>query len=147
MIMQVDRRGLVAAFASIVLVSVAQLCMKYGLLQLPDDFQLLDELNRFLQNPASSLTRLWPVLASLAVGIAGYGASVLCWMHALRYLRLSFAYPLLSLSYLLVQVAVILIPAFNESLHTQRVIGIVIVMVGIGLCVMPGAASERDAHH
>ena len=131
------KKGFVWALASIVLVSIAQLLLKYGLLQMPPGFdsatvQLL-----------WSTALIWPVLLPIAAGIGCYGLSVLCWMAALQHLQLSVAYPLLSVSYLIVQVGAATLPVFHESLEPQRVVGIITVMIGIALIMMPDKIATR----
>jgi len=140
--MAVINKDLLPVFASVVLVSVAQLFMRYGLMQLPADLQPPTSFGGGIEYLLEQFTALLPVLVPVGAGIGCYGASVLCWMKALQNVRLSVAYPLLSISYLIVHVAAAVIPAFHESLQPQRLVGIAIVMLGIGLCVMPDRAAS-----
>jgi undecaprenyl phosphate-alpha-L-ara4N flippase subunit ArnF len=138
-------RTMVPLFLSIVLVSIAQLLMKFGMLQRPSTFSI-DSLSAsswpgfagFLESLPQYSAMGLPVLA----GIGCYCASVLCWMKALQYVRLSIAYPMLSFSYLIVQLAAVMIPAFNETLQPQRLVGTALLMVGICLCAVPDRAAS-----
>lgn len=116
-------KGYVWGIASVLLVSVAQLLMKWGMMQLPP-------LSLSMTLPtAESLT---PLLA-VAVGVAGYGLSMLCWLMALRTLALSRAYPLLSISYALVYLAAVALPWFNESASLPKSLGTLLILLGVWL--------------
>ncbi|CAI0836498.1 Undecaprenyl phosphate-aminoarabinose flippase subunit ArnF [Serratia rubidaea] len=116
-------KGYVWGIASVLLVSVAQLLMKWGMMQLPP-------LSLSMTLPtAESLT---PLLA-VAAGIAGYGLSMLCWLMALRTLALSRAYPLLSISYALVYLAAVALPWFNESASLPKSLGTLLILLGVWL--------------
>ncbi|AGB82275.1 cation/cationic drug transporter [Serratia sp. FGI94] len=116
-------KGYVWGIASVLLVSVAQLLMKWGMMQLPP-------LSLSMTLPtAESLT---PLLA-VAAGIAGYGLSMLCWLMALRTLALSRAYPLLSISYALVYLAAVALPWFNESASLSKSLGTLLILLGVWL--------------
>ena len=116
-------KGYVWGIASVLLVSVAQLLMKWGMMQLPP-------LSLSMTLPtAESLT---PLLA-VAAGVAGYGLSMLCWLMALRTLALSRAYPLLSISYALVYLAAVALPWFNESASLSKSLGTLLILLGVWL--------------
>ncbi|MBH1931528.1 4-amino-4-deoxy-L-arabinose-phosphoundecaprenol flippase subunit ArnF [Serratia rubidaea] len=116
-------KGYVWGIVSVLLVSVAQLLMKWGMMQLPP-------LSLSMTLPtAESLT---PLLA-VAVGVAGYGLSMLCWLMALRTLALSRAYPLLSISYALVYLAAVALPWFNESASLPKSLGTLLILLGVWL--------------
>ncbi len=92
--------------ASVVLVTVAQLVLKWGMMNIP--LLSLADIN------VQFLTMYFVQLASVMCGLMGYALSMLCWFFALRYLPLNRAYPLLSLSYALVYLGAVLLPWFNE---------------------------------
>jgi len=123
--------GLLFALASVVLVSVAQLLMKFAMTQVSLTTDMLD-------TPLATICALsWStVLLPLALGMACYGISVICWMGALARLPLSLAYPLLSLSYPLVYVGAIMLPFFNESLNPHRLVAIGLIMLGVALLMI-----------
>lgn len=72
-------------------------------------------------------------LPSVAIGIVFYALSLLCWLKVLLALPLSRAYPLLSLSYVLVGVMTAFLPCFNEPLTLFKIAGIAMVFVGVWL--------------
>jgi len=118
--------GWLFALCSVLLVSGAQLLMKWAMIQLPAFSQPLDLLSVLLSFST-------PVLA-LFTGLFAYALSMLCWLLALRRLPLSRAYPLLSLSYLLVWGAALLIPALNEHFLWGKLAGGVVILAGL-LCI------------
>lgn len=106
---------------SIVLVSTAQLLMKWGMSTMPT-----------LQGIMSAPASLWPFLA-IGSGIVMYLLSLLTWMVSLKYLPLSHAYPLLSMSYALVYLATICLPWYDETLSVKKMLGIMLIICGIVL--------------
>lgn len=62
-------------------------------------------------------------------GLFVYGVSTVFWLSALSRVELSFAYPFVSLSYVLMLVASWLL--FNEDISLLRVLGCVIVGLGV----------------
>ncbi len=113
------------AFTSILLVSIAQLLMKYAMINL--NVEIAD-----IVIGLEFLSTYWqPVLLPLFIGMACYGLSVLCWISALSAIPLSIAYPLLSLSYVLVNIGVWVFPIYNEQLNLTRVIGILLILIGV----------------
>ncbi len=73
---------------SVLLVSAAQLMMRWAMPRLPEFCSLLSL-------PAVAIQ---PALLLLA-GLEAYGVSMLCWIRALHFFSLNRVYPLLSLSY------------------------------------------------
>jgi len=117
--------------ASVALVSVAQLLMKFAMTQVsltPD----------MLSAPLATLCTLSlpAVIMPLVFGMLCYGISVICWMGALACLPLSLAYPLLSLSYPLVYVGAIMLPVFNETLNPLHLAAIGLIMLGVALLMV-----------
>lgn len=111
--------------ASVLLVTLSQLLMKWGMMQLPplalDDF---------------SIMLLWHYHAPLLVvcgGIGGYALSMLCWFFTLRWLPLNRAYPLLSISYALVYLAAVILPWFAESATYLKTLGTLCILFGVWL--------------
>jgi len=129
------QRGLWLAMASVVLVSAAQLLMKWAM----TDFTITTDI---LAKPLTILDHLsWlHVVLPLGMGIMCYGVSVVCWMGALARLPLSLAYPLLSLSYPLVYLGALLLPFFHETLNLQRMIAIALIMLGVMLLMVESKA-------
>ena len=78
------------------------------------------------QNIGSLITNVWFWLAMLC-----YGISVLLWMSILSKVEVSFAYPFLSIGY--VVSAVIGYFFFGESLSAIRIAGIIVICFGVVL--------------
>ncbi|SCZ38529.1 MULTISPECIES: 4-amino-4-deoxy-L-arabinose-phosphoundecaprenol flippase subunit ArnF [Pseudomonas] len=113
-------RGIFFALASVLLVSVAQLSMRWSMTRLPRPDQ-------WLALPSVDSVALVVVLAA----IFAYALSMLCWLAALRDLPLSRAYSLLSISYALVYLLAASLPLFNESFSFSKSLGVALVMLGV----------------
>lgn len=127
----IQMQGWYWALASVLLVSFAQLSMKYGIQQIEGDITIASVIALF--KTGQWLAPTIPIL----LGMLAYGISVLCWLFALARLPLSLCYPMLSLSYLLVYLGAVSLPYFNESNSMLRVVGIVLVIAGIALVALP----------
>ncbi len=65
------------------------------------------------------------------LGLAMYAVSAVVWLNILSQVRLSIAYPMISLSYVLV---VVLSGAlFRETIHVVTVAGLVFICLGVSL--------------
>ncbi|MBX8471306.1 MULTISPECIES: 4-amino-4-deoxy-L-arabinose-phosphoundecaprenol flippase subunit ArnF [unclassified Pseudomonas] len=115
-----QRRGIFFALASVLLVSVAQLSMRWSMTRLPRPDQ-------WLAVPSVDSVALAVVLAA----IFAYALSMLCWLAALRDLPLGRAYSLLSISYALVYLLAASLPLFNESFSFSKSLGVALVMLGV----------------
>lgn len=127
--------GYLMAICSVLLVTAAQLTMKYAMSLLPPVWP-----------PQDIVMAFWhfaPGTVPLAMGIAGYVASMGCWYVALKYLDLSKAYSLLSLSYILVWAAAIWLPGWHEGFSPLRLVGVVAIMAGVILIVVPRPRSQK----
>lgn len=115
--------GIILALCSVLLVSGAQLLMRWSMINLP------------VGNPPaalfSALLALPPAAIGLAAGLAAYTLSMLCWFLALQRVALSKAYPLLSLSYVLVWGAALSLPALHEVFHWGRLMGVALIFSGL----------------
>jgi len=67
------------------------------------------------------------------LGLAAYAVAAVLWLGVLSVAQLSFVYPLLSLTYVLV--AILSAVVFGEDVGLQRWAGIALVVVGCGLVV------------
>lgn len=110
---------------SVLLVTLAQLLLKWGVIHLP----LISWAGMDLQFFTDHLSPL----AAVTAGLFGYALSMLCWFFALRYLPLNQAYPLLSISYALVYLAVVTLPWFHESATLLKTLGAAIILFGVWL--------------
>lgn len=115
--------GLGLAMASVVLVSSAQLGMRWSMSRLPTPLQWLQALGE------GSLAL--PALTVVVASILAYALSMLCWLGALRDLPLGRAYSLLSMSYALVYVLAASLPTFNEHFSWIRTLGVTLVILGV----------------
>lgn len=116
-------KGYLWGGASVLLVTMAQLLMKWGMVQIPW-FSLPDINILFIQNHLSALTAVF-------FGLCGYALSMVCWFFALRVLPLNRAYTLLSLSYALVYIAAVTLPWFNESISLTKTLGGMLILTGV----------------
>ncbi|MCL6327163.1 4-amino-4-deoxy-L-arabinose-phosphoundecaprenol flippase subunit ArnF [Pectobacterium polaris] len=119
------KKGYVWALGSIVLASTAQVLMKSGMLALPS-------ISIAHWPSLSSLLAGWPAVAVL-FGMLCYGLSMVCWFMVLRYLPLSRAYPLISLSYAVVYLAAVFMPWLNEPMSLRKNLGVLIILLGVWL--------------
>ncbi|MDE8740360.1 4-amino-4-deoxy-L-arabinose-phosphoundecaprenol flippase subunit ArnF [Pectobacterium polaris] len=119
------KKGYVWALGSIVLASAAQVLMKSGMLALPS-------ISIAHWPSLSTLLAGWPAVAVL-FGMLCYGLSMVCWFMVLRYLPLSRAYPLISLSYAVVYLAAVFLPWLNEPMSLRKNLGVLIILLGVWL--------------
>jgi len=118
-----QRLGISFALGSVLLVSTAQLAMRWSMTRLPQPGQWLTALS----GQGVDAIAVVVVLAA----IAAYGLSMLCWLLALRDLPLGRAYSLLSLSYALVYLLAASLPLFDESFSLSKSLGVALVMLGV----------------
>lgn len=116
-------RSLPLIFTGVFLNAVAQLCLKQGMRQI----------GAFEFTPAMLWEMSWRIGTNpyVILGLACYVVSVIFWLLALSRVDVSFAYPMLSVGYILTAVAAYYV--FGEPLTTVRVTGIAVIMVGVFL--------------
>ena len=68
-------------------------------------------------------------------GLAAWAASTVCWLYVLRAAPLSRAYPLTSLTYVLLPLASVFV--FGEQLRRLHGVGTVLILIGVA-CVLSG---------
>ena len=117
------RRGFTFASASVVLVSSAQLGMRWSMTRLPEPTHWLDAVRHGEVSLAA--------VAVVSGAIVAYALSMLCWLLALRDLPLCRAYSLLSISYALVYVLAASLPMFHESFTLSKTLGVTLVIFGV----------------
>tara|TARA_R110000868_G_scaffold215066_1_gene465153 strand:+ start:325 stop:789 length:465 start_codon:yes stop_codon:yes gene_type:complete len=131
-------------FVSVLLVSIAQLLMKLGMQTLASEWSSIEACGLFKCQ--------WPTLLSLCdpllyvfTGLSCYVVSMLCWIKGLQKIPLSKAYPVLSLSYVLVYVAAIFIPSLDEPFSWFNTLGISLILFGLYLiCSKPIIRSSTN---
>lgn len=117
-------KGVMLALCSVLLVSLAQLVLRAAMINFPP-----------LADIVSAHSGLYlRTLLLLCLGLGAYALSMVCWMLALRHLPLNRLYPLLSLSYVLVWLAAISLPMFNEPFRWSSFAGVVLIVIGL-MCV------------
>ncbi|HKM95751.1 MAG TPA: 4-amino-4-deoxy-L-arabinose-phosphoundecaprenol flippase subunit ArnF [Buttiauxella sp.] len=117
------------AMMSVLLVSFAQLTMKWAMVTLP-----------LVSHPDELMTALLifsPGAVALVTGLLAYVCSMACWFMALRRVALSKAYPLLSLSYVLVWAAAIWLPWLHEKFSMGKLVGVGVIFAGLLLVCLP----------
>ncbi|CDF96195.1 MULTISPECIES: 4-amino-4-deoxy-L-arabinose-phosphoundecaprenol flippase subunit ArnF [unclassified Pseudomonas] len=113
------RRGVVFALGSVLLVSSAQLALRWSMSRLPLPGQWLTG----GVDPTA--------LAVVPGAIFAYALSMFCWLVALRDLPLGRAYSLLSISYALVYLLAAALPIFNEGFSLSKSLGVTLVILGV----------------
>ncbi|WP_095497861.1 4-amino-4-deoxy-L-arabinose-phospho-UDP flippase [Paraferrimonas haliotis] len=116
-------RGYLYASMSIALVTFAQLSMKYGMSQLPVDWQWLAQLGNYRDHLNAML---WVV-----AGLGAYVGSMAAWLGVLANMSLSRAYPLLALSYVSVFVISSWMDIFDNQFDWLPTLGIGLIVVGV----------------
>lgn len=117
---------------SIVLTAIGQIFMKLSAVNLTSWGELQEHLNE-RQLTSHEIDGL----QYLTLGIGSYFASMLLWVYVLSFLKLSRAYPLLSLAYVLVYLGAIFWPGLNEQASAEKNIGILIIIIGVFIVSLP----------
>lgn len=115
--------AVVALITSIGLTSMAQLAMRYALVQLPD-------VSSWVTHPGTLLSAAG---LQLVFGVLCYALSLLAWLIALARIPLGRAYAALSLSYVLVHLGALWLPGVAEAVSTRTLLGIALIVVGVAL--------------
>ena len=84
--------------------------------------------------------------ALLIFGLGCYGLAMISWIFALKKYELSFAYPLLSIGYLLVYLGAFLWPGLEEELSWNKTIGLSLVILGVTISAQKNKNNERVRH-
>lgn len=113
--------NIILILASVLLNCIAQLFIRKGMLIVGDT-----SIGNFMDNIVPMVTNLWLWGAMLC-----YGVSILLWMSVLSKVEVSFAYPFLSVGYILAAVAGYFF--FDENVSLTRIIGIGVICLGVFL--------------
>lgn len=112
---------------SIVLSAIGQLCMKVGMQAYADTALLV------------------PAVFWAGFGLFSYAISMFVWLGVLTRLALSYAYPLLSVSYVLVYFGATHWSRIHESATPARSLGTLLIALGVGLvCLTAARASTKS---
>ena len=120
-------KGFSLALCSVLLVTLAQLVLRLAMRDFPPAAEWLSI--DWVQHSKP--------LVLLCIGLGAYGLSMLCWMLALRHLPLNRLYPLLSLSYVLVWLAAVLLPVFGEPFRWSGLAGVLLIVLGLVIISVP----------
>ena len=104
---------------SVLLNALAQLLIRKGMLSIGSV-----GIGNFMENIGAMITNLWLWGAMLC-----YAVSILMWMSVLSKVEVSYAYPFLSVGYIVAAVAGYML--FNENLSATRIAGIVVICIGV----------------
>lgn len=127
--------GLLWGLCSVVITSIAQLGLGFAMENLPPMAQW--------QAFIPALFSIHTGALALFAGLAGYLLSVFCWHNALHHLALSKAYALLSLSYVLVWVASIILPGWQGVFSLKALLGVLCIMAGLMFIFLPTQRKTR----
>jgi undecaprenyl phosphate-alpha-L-ara4N flippase subunit ArnF len=117
------KRGIALAMGSVLLVSSAQLGMRWSMTRLPSPTQWVEALGNGTIDPLAA--------GIIIAAILAYALSMLCWLLALRDVPLARAYSLLSISYALVYLLAASLPFFNEHFSVSKTLGVTLVILGV----------------
>lgn len=123
---------------AILLTAVGQLFMKLSAQTLSGWGELWQQLIEYSLTDGNQTALLW-----FSLGILSYFVSMLMWVYVLSFLRLSKAYPLFSIAYILVYLGAVFLPQFDESTSIQKNIGIAIIIIGVVIVSLP-SSRERS---
>ncbi|EGS2006348.1 4-amino-4-deoxy-L-arabinose-phosphoundecaprenol flippase subunit ArnF [Enterobacter quasiroggenkampii] len=130
-------KGAFWALCSVLLVSAAQLLLRSAMQALPPVSDVL-----------ALISALWHFSSgtgALLLGLMGYVASMGCWYLALHRMALSKAYALLSLSYILVWGAAILLPGWEERFSWHGLVGVGFIILGVLTIFRPARRQQNKS--
>lgn len=130
-------KGAFWALCSVLLVSAAQLLLRSAMQALPPVSDVL-----------ALISALWHFSSgtgALLLGLMGYVASMGCWYLALHRMALSKAYALLSLSYILVWGAAILLPGWEEHFSWHGLVGVGFIILGVLTIFRPARRKQNKS--
>ncbi|MBA5850439.1 EamA family transporter [Clostridium sp. cel8] len=105
---------------SVFLGALGQVLVKYGAVNLDINFTL----KYFLPSVLNILKNIPVVL-----GIVSYGLSFLIWIKVLSKVDLSYAYPMVSIGYIITMLFSYFL--FKENISFIRIIGVVFIIIGV----------------
>ena len=107
---------IVLILISVFLGAIGQVLVKYGAV----NFTI-----KYLLPSILSILKNLPVM----LGIASYGISFLIWIKVLSKVELSYAYPMVSLGYIITMMFSYFM--FKENISFIRILGVVFIMLGV----------------
>lgn len=123
----IESKAVLLLATSIVLSACAQLFMKVSMIHLQLHVSDHPDLSAILQFIIENKS----IIGWLVAGLFCYGISMLSWMFALIKYELSFAYPFLGITYILVYLGAVYWPVIGEPMSWQRTTGILLILTGV----------------
>ena len=114
-------RNLIEILVSVFMGAIGQTVLKLGA-------NKLDSLSLSLRTIFKDITHIL-LIPEILVGLVLFGSSFLIWIKVLTKSDLSYAYPMVSLGYVLV--ALLSRFLFNEPFTVNKVIGVVMIISGV----------------
>jgi len=116
---------------AIALGAVGQICLKSGVTSLGEGVS------------AAFLLKSIPTTPLILLGFLCYGVSSMFYLVCLSKLNLSYAYPMIALSYVIV--AILSWKYLGEGLPATRIVGIIVIIIGVAL-VASSHEPKASAH-
>ncbi len=113
--------NIIMILGSVLLNALAQLLIRKGMLSIGEV-----GMTEITSHIGAMITNWWLWGAMLS-----YGVSILMWMSVLSKVEVSFAYPFLSVGYIVA--AIVGYALFNENLSITRILGIIVICLGVVL--------------
>lgn len=107
---------------SVFLGAMGQVLVKYGAVNLELNFTI-----KYLIPSIFNILKNMPVM----LGIISYGLSFLLWIKVLSKVELSYAYPMVSLGYVITMMFSYFV--FKENISFIRILGVVFIILGVVL--------------
>lgn len=111
---------IVLILISVFLGAIGQVLVKYGAVNLNLNFTI-----KYLVPSILSILKNLPVM----LGVISYGLSFLLWIKVLSKVELSYAYPMVSLGYIITMVFSYFL--FKENISFIRILGVAFIMLGV----------------
>ncbi len=117
-------KEIVMILSCVILNSIAQIFLKLGMNSMGRNFS------------ASGFSNIPSLISNSNVVIGGvlYAVSFVVWLYVLSKVKLSYAYPFISLSYVIVVILGLFI--LNEKISSAAWLGILLVVIGVSLIGM-----------
>jgi len=113
---------IILILVSVFLGAIGQVLVKYGASSLELNFA-----GKYLITSIISILKNAPVMC----GIISYGVSFLLWIKVLSKVELSYAYPMVSIGYILIMFFSYFL--FKENISIIRILGVILIVAGVVL--------------
>ena len=115
-------KNLICILLCVFIVAIGQVLLKFGVSDIQKNV------------PFISITTLWSLIGNMYVlsGVILYGISFILWLYVLSNVRLSYAYPFISLSYPLV----LLLSNTLLGEPFSKGVWVGVILISIGVCII-----------